>query len=616
MPTIGLHLGHDAGVALTQASGVHVIEAERRLGFRHVCAGNAGFPAAVAGWLAELRDRADEPVTQLAVADYYTRACRVLPPGLVELVEGDVAWTGAGGDAADRVLRRVKSEDWPLARELGEVTVTVVRHHYAHAALAYYTSGASRALVLALDGTGNYTECGMVALGEGSTLTPVLSFTNRNGPRFGLLYEALARRVHGGQFDTGKLLGLAAVGRVRHELLPVLRAMLVPDRVRRAEPDLYDPIDPADLAGTALRYADTWWELDPAAGGYLDGGLADSADDDVVHSLGSIFPDAIRTADGAVLIVGSGHEDPSCQDLAATLQAAVESDLVRLVTGLSRRFPGHDTLCYAGGCALNITANTALAESGLFRRVLVPTACDDSGVALGAALAAAPPADRPRLTGHRGWASAGYAGPALDTGPLGPRHTAELADRRTREIPDPEEFTEAVAALLAAGRCVAWLEGGMETGPRALGHRSLLISPHRPGARRHVSQTIKGREWFRPVAPLCPREEAARYFSGPLDHADAMLFAVRVRTEHSERLAEVRHLDGTARLQTVDAVLQPRLHRLCYALGAHTGLPILINTSANAGGRPILNSLGAALELLSDTELDAVALPSDGLLVY
>ncbi|SFY47684.1 carbamoyltransferase C-terminal domain-containing protein [Streptomyces sp. F-1] len=620
MATIGMHFGHDAGAALTDAGGYRVIEAERRLGLRHVCGGNGDFPRAAAEWLAELRARAASPVTRIAVADWYTPRCQVLPPALVELVGEDARWTAIGGTGlADAVTRVLKPLDWPLAKGFGDITLTAVRHHYAHAALAYYTSGARKALVLALDGTGNYAECGMVCLGDGDQLTPVLSFTNRTGPRFGLVYEALARRIHGSQFDTGKLLGLTATGETDAALLPVLRAMLLPQSTRRASPDLYEPLDEDLLTGTALRYADTWWEYDPDSGGYLDAGLADSSDDDVVHSFGSVFPDEIRTADGATTLIGTSPDDRVCRDLAATLQAAVEQDLTRLVTGLSRRFPSYATLCYAGGCALNITANSRLAECGQFTRVSVPTCCDDSGIALGAALAVADPADRPALIGRSGWTSLAYAGPSLgglDALGQGAAPPADDLAARVRGLglsvrgaADDEEFVEAVADLLAERRCVAWLEGGLETGPRALGHRSLLVSAHWPGARRYVSETIKQREWFRPVAPICPEEVADQYFTGPLDHAETMLFAVRVRPDRAGPLAEARHIDGTARLQTVRPDTQPLLHRLCHAVAARTGLPVLINTSANGGGRPILNHVDEALELLTETELDAVALP-------
>ncbi|GAA4547651.1 carbamoyltransferase C-terminal domain-containing protein [Streptomyces collinus] len=626
MATIGLHFGHDAGAALTDADGYRVIEAERRLGLRHVCGGNGDFPPAAAEWLAELRERAVSPVTRIAVADWYTPRCQVVPPALVELVNEDARWSAPGVTGlAEAVTRVIKPVDWPLAHGLGDITLMAVRHHYAHAALAYHTSGARRALVLALDGTGNYAECGMVCLGDGDRLTPVMSLTNRGGPRFGLVYEALSRRVHGSQFDTGKLLGLTATGEPDEALLPVLRAMLVPQSTRRAAPDLYEVLDEKKLTGTALRYADTWWEYDSVSGGYLDAGLADSSDDDVVHSFGSVFPDEIRSADGGTTLVGTSPEDRVCRDLAATLQHAVEDDLLQLVTGISRRFPGYATLCYAGGCALNITANTRLAESGRFSRVHVPTCCDDSGIALGAALAVADPADRPTLLGGSRWAPLAYAGPPLtglealegDGTEPAARPAAAPAEPAlsVRRAVDDEEFIERVAELLAERRCVAWLEGGLETGPRALGHRSLLVSAHWSGARRYVSETIKQREWFRPVAPICPQEVADQFFTGPLDHAETMLFAVRVRPDRARQLAEARHIDGTARLQTVTPGVQPLLYRLCHAVGARTGLPVLINTSANAGGRPLLNRLDEALELLTGTELDAVALPEHHLIV-
>jgi carbamoyltransferase len=247
--------------------------------------------------------------------------------------------------------------------------------------------------------------------------------------------------------------------------------------------------------------------------------------------------------------------------------------------------------------------------------VCIPTCCDDSGIALGAALAAADPADRPSSQTPRLWAEVAYAGPPLNTGGLGPAGSAERAGRAWRTMDSDTEFIEHVADLLAQQRCVAWLEGGLETGPRALGHRSLLVSAHWRGAREYVSRRIKGREWFRPTAPICPAEIAGDYFAGPLSHTDTMLFGVRVRPEYADRLMEVRHIDGTARLQVLHPQVQPLLHRLCHAVAARTGLPILINTSANRGGRPILNELDEALYLLRMTELDAVAVAEERMIV-
>ncbi|MGK4580719.1 carbamoyltransferase C-terminal domain-containing protein [Kitasatospora sp. HPMI-4] len=600
MPTIGLNFGHDGGAALAQPGGVHLIEGERQVGLRHVCGGNGTFAAEVGDWIGHLAALADGPVTGIAVADWYTPACRILPGDLVDLVAQDIAWSRPGPALASSVLRPLKAAGWPLADAAGGAPVTAVRHHYAHAALAYYTSGETRALTLALDGTGNFTECGMVCLGDGDRLVPVRSFDNRTGPRFGLVYEALSRRVHGGQFDTGKLLGLAATGEVDPELLPVVRAMMIGERARTADP-LFVPLGAAAPLGSALRYEGTWYEYDETSGGYLDALLADSTDDDVVHSYGGVFPDEIRTASGRSVLVGTGPDDAVCRDLAATVQAAVETDLLHLVTGLREQYPDYPVLCYAGGCALNILANSRIAEAGLFTRVSIPTCCDDSGIALGAALAVAHAGDRPRRAED---AEPTFAGPPLVRSPIGPEHHREV-------FPAEEELVAHVAELLATGRSVAWLHGGMETGPRALGHRSLLVSSHWPGARKHVSQAIKNREWFRPIAPLCPAELADRYFSGPLELTDRMLFAVRVRPERAKELAEVRHIDGTARLQTVTRTGQPLLHRLCLAVAERTGIPVLINTSANAGGRPILNTVAEALDLLTGTPLDAVVLVDD-----
>jgi carbamoyltransferase len=161
-----------------------------------------------------------------------------------------------------------------------------------------------------------------------------------------------------------------------------------------------------------------------------------------------------------------------------------------------------------------------------------------------------------------------------------------------------------VAARLATGKMIAWVCGRMETGPRALGRRSILASPLITGMRRRVSEEIKGREWFRPIAPISPASQAEQWFDGPVHKCESMLFAVRCKSE----LPEITHADGTARLQTVHLDTNPELLRLLSKFAAMTDVPILMNTSLNPRGKPIINQVSDAVTFLAGSELDALVL--------
>jgi carbamoyltransferase len=226
-----------------------------------------------------------------------------------------------------------------------------------------------------------------------------------------------------------------------------------------------------------------------------------------------------------------------------------------------------------------------LAESG-FERVFVPSAPGDAGCALGAALYADrihfhnPDRDVPD---HPFW------GPPADGVEL-----ARLAreDGHPFEALDDSLLIERTADDLAAGHVVAWMDGALEMGPRALGHRSILAAPHALAMRDRLNRDIKFREEFRPFAPVVPVESAARYFDLPPGGARLARFmsgVFPVRPEWRSRLAAVTHVDGSARVQTLERDMAPRLYALLQAYGRRTGIPVLLNTSFNLAGEPIVN---------------------------
>jgi carbamoyltransferase len=270
-------------------------------------------------------------------------------------------------------------------------------------------------------------------------------------------------------------------------------------------------------------------------------------------------------------------------DLAAAVQMRLEEVLLDLARGLHAR-TGEKVLTMAGGVALNCVANARLAAEGPFDHVWVQPAAGDAGTALGGALAVA----------HE----MGDTVVPLEGADLGRGWTdVELEEAlRAADVPyeRPADLAAAVAADLASGAVVGWFEGRSEYGPRALGHRSLLVDPRNPANLQRMND-IKGRESFRPVAPMVTLERAGEIFEGVLP-SPYMLFVHRVRPEWRDRIAAAVHVDGTARAQTVDRRAEPAVAGLLDAFERLTGVPVLINTSFNTAGRPIVDHPREALE--------------------
>jgi len=293
-----------------------------------------------------------------------------------------------------------------------------------------------------------------------------------------------------------------------------------------------------------------------------------------------------------------GPDEPWTQahaDVAASAQAVLEETLLDLVRWLHGRT--HDSvLTLAGGVALNCVANSRIAREGPFRRVWVQPAAGDAGTALGGALLlSAATGDEPEpMTGAdlgRDWSD------------------AELgAWLKTAAVPfeRPPDIAATVARALAGNAVVAWFQGRSEYGPRALGHRSLLAHPGHAGNLERLND-VKGREQFRPVAPMVLADRAADIFDGPLP-SPYMLFVHDVAPDWRDRVPAVVHVDGTARIQTVDPAAEPLLARMLTEFEQLTGLPVVVNTSLNTAGRPMVDDPRDALECFGSSPVDLLAI--------
>jgi len=290
-----------------------------------------------------------------------------------------------------------------------------------------------------------------------------------------------------------------------------------------------------------------------------------------------------------------GDWRPEHADLACSIQRRLEEVLLELAGWLHER-TGERRLAMAGGVALNCVANARLHAEGPFEEVWVQPAAGDAGTALGAALhVAAELGDEPA-----------------------PMHTAALGrewdeDELARWLDGagvayerPDDVAETVADALAGDGIVAWFQGRSELGPRALGHRSLLADPRRAENLERLND-VKGREQFRPVAPMVLEERAGEIFHGRLP-SPHMLFTHDVGPAWRERIPAVVHVDGTARIQTVAREEEPLVARVLDGFAARTGVPVVVNTSLNTAGRPIVDDPRDALECFGSAPIDLLAI--------
>jgi len=446
--------------------------------------------------------------------------------------------------------------------------ILFTEHHQSHAAAAFLTAPTREAAILTADGVGEWAT---LTLGRGRVRadggTEIAALREIRFPHsLGMLYSTftawLGFPVNEGEY---KVMGLAAYGR---------------------------PSFAAEVRKVLPRTPDGGFALDLS---YFDYHL--SARTSYSAKLLDTFGPAREPWEPIDLSTEGGRH---CADVAASVQRVLEDTLVDLAASLraETRLPD---LCLGGGVALNGCANARILRESGFARVFVPPAPGDAGCALGAALYA----DRVHfgnpwreVPDHPFW------GPEAQ-----PAELSRLAseDGLSSEHASEAELLGRVADELCAGRIVGWVDGAGELGPRALGHRSILAAPQDASMRDKLNRSIKFREEFRPFAPAVPIESASRYFDLPPGGERLGRFmsgVFPVRREWRDRLAAVTHVDGTARVQTVERAMAPRFHALLEEVGRRTGVPVLLNTSFNLAGEPIVNRAAEAYSTFRRSGID------------
>jgi carbamoyltransferase len=287
-------------------------------------------------------------------------------------------------------------------------------------------------------------------------------------------------------------------------------------------------------------------------------------------------------------------------DIAHSLQLVLEETVLKITEWLHRE-TGEENLCFAGGVALNCVLNGRIRDQGLFKNIWVQPASGDDGTALGAALwIDAQKRNSPEkafVMNHAYW---------------GPEYSDEEIEKFMKWAKVPykrlDNIADEAAEILAEDKIIGWYQGRMEYGPRALGSRSILASPISPKMQARLNE-VKDREDFRPVAPVVLEEEAGNWFKNA-EYSPFMLFVYDVKEEKADQIPAVRHVDGTARIQTINREQHPEYYDLLKAFQQKTGVPVLVNTSFNTLGKPIVCSPRDAIECFWTSPFDALIIGS------
>jgi carbamoyltransferase len=460
--------------------------------------------------------------------------------------------------------------------------LTIVEHHLAHAASAFYPSGMSDAAVMVVDGAGDGAA---TSLYQGTPAGLKLLRQYPMTQSLGWFYETVSEHIGLGDWtSTGKLMGLAGYGKPVYDF----------DFLRPDGDDGYL----LDLSRYGLAPNEASFPGGDHMGYYRQLKRAYGA---AFADLGVPAHPIARRYDAA-----TGHMpvvtqfSPEHANFAASAQFTLEQRLLELAKSAMAQ-AGSSRLCIAGGVGLNCSANGALLRSSGAGQMFVQPVAGDAGCAIGAALECAHRAGRLPLPG-----------PTMDSTAWGPSFTDAQIGATLKSLHIPHAYhddaiADHVARALAGGSVVGWFQGPVEGGPRALGRRSILGDPRSVESRDRINRDIKRREMWRPLAPSI-LDEAAPRFMNPAGTADFMIVAHMATEEAAAVIPATVHVDGTLRPQTVHEKTDARYAELLRKFGRETGVPVVLNTSFNHEAEPVVCNPIDALRTFFSTPLDALAL--------
>ncbi len=575
---------HDSAAALIEDGNIVAAAQEERFSRKKH---DAGFPAQA---IAYCLDAAGVPLADIDYVAFYDKPFlkfeRLLetylafaPRGFTSFAQAMPLWIKEKLFQKDLLRKKFSafddSFDWQNKLLFSE-------HHLSHAASAFFPSPFDQAVVLTMDGVGEWATTS-VAIGRGNTLEVDKEILFPHS--LGLLYSAFTYyagfRVNSGEY---KVMGLAPYGAPKYA--DVIKDNLV---------DIKD---------------DGSFRLDQSFFNYCTG-LTMTND-----RFAALFGEPVRSPEALLT--------PFHMDIAASVQAVVEEIVLKLTRSLRAEY-GIPHLCLAGGVALNCVANGKAHRDGAFEDIWIQPAAGDAGGALGAALGTyhIHLSEPRRPANGMDHMSGGYLGPSFDQTDIEGRLTAAGAKYH---VVDDEALIERTASALAEDKAVGWMNGRMEFGPRALGGRSILGNPMSPTMQKTLNLKVKYRESFRPFAPAVLREDVASWFEHDAD-SPYMLIVADVKEERRRKMSDeeaalfgidklnvvrseipaVTHVDYSARLQSVHRETNPRFHALLSAFKVKTGCPVLVNTSFNIRGEPIVCTPEDAFRCFMGTELDLLA---------
>lgn len=461
-----------------------------------------------------------------------------------------------------------------------------VDHHLSHAALSYFTSPYSNALVLSYDGIGN----------DGKTVffnasKNKLEYLANVPFAFGQSYNNLGYiiginpEIEG--TTSGKTMGLTSYGTVREDWLPYAHTYVL-----KYQKHPTAMLNGLQTRGLGHRINDVGLRDIPELKKYLAKRtypfVPKNLKERIKIALGITKQDELRLP---------GPKDKDSQDLAATVQQAWTDEVIKL---LKTHKQDHENLCVVGGCALNGTTNYVIDKSGMFKNTHFIPNPSDCGLAGGAALHVYYQIKNNEFNGLKGFYS-----PYLGSRPFDIQKLEKFKNKYPHKEVSNENLPKVLAELVSKNLIVGFINGRYEIGPRALGNRSIICNPLNKDMRDILNDKVKHREWYRPFAPMVTEEDAQKYFTNPRP-IPYMSVICDTREEYQDKLPSITHVDGSARIQTINANQNPLIYKALKEFEKITGMPIFLNTSFNPAGEPILNFCEVGLEMLDSTDMDLI----------